>query len=95
MGSTFAARRAGNAADTSANADTRKTTTHKVIGSLFEIPNSWLRIVRVSNKEVGNPAAMPIPASHNTSVNTIRITVARVAPRAIRMPISRVLCAVV
>ena len=49
----------------------------------------------MSAKEAGTPAPTPIATRNNTSRTTIQITFLGSAPSAIRMPISRLLCATV
>src|SRR5579884_1215246 len=89
-GSTRDARRAGTQAATSANKVRMATAAESAHASPAFTPKRNDSIQRVNASDAGMPMAMPSTAEARTLRSTIHSTVARGAPRAMRMPISLV-----
>lgn len=90
IGSTRAARRAGQYAASTAAAESVKAATQTGTGSLTFTPNSIPATSRAATNTNGRPIKSPLPISANDSSNTIPNTVDRGAPNAIRIPNSPV-----
>src|SRR5215472_12243904 len=67
----------------------------RVAGSCGVRPKSWLWTSLVSARDAGRARPTPMAMSKRTSRITSQITLPCVAPRAMRMPTSRVRCATV
>jgi D-alanyl-D-alanine carboxypeptidase len=93
-GSTRTARRAGIHDASNATIASAAGTSTNVSGSLASTPKSSPDKTCVSAKAPAMPIARPAPASFIPPPSTIRSTARRSAPRAIRIPISCVRCAV-
>ena len=90
VGSTRLARRAGKKPARQATAASVTVEAAMVNGSWGARPNNWLRTSPLRASERGKPTRMPAPIRMRTSRMTIQITLPCCAPRAMRMPISRV-----
>ena len=92
IGSTLMARRAGMQQAATATSVSETATAAKVSGSVGLTPNRRLLMKRVSASEVPRPMATPARVSFNPWETTSRRMPFGAAPRAMRMPISRVCC---
>src|SRR5215475_5013597 len=90
IGSTRDALRAGMKLAAAATPTSSDAATRVATGSTAPISNSVDEIKRVAASAIGAPIAIPALTSQALSLNAIRNTSARVAPSAMRTPISRV-----
>ena len=90
MGSIRVALRAGTQLANNATTPSTIATAAKVTGSVGRTPYNILLISLESSRAPTKPAAVPASACIIPCRTTIRSTAARLAPSAMRMPISRV-----
>ncbi len=93
-GSTVAARREGRKPASTATSAISRTPPAYTPGSAMETPKSWLRTARVASTATGIVMPIAHPARISTSRRMSPTTELRFAPSAMRIPISRVRCAV-
>src|SRR5207245_3845966 len=86
IGSTLAARRAGNNPASTEAARSSSVAAASVVGSLGESPNNWLRTTRARASAAGTPTPIPTAATSSVSRRIIQSTSPARAPRDIPTP---------
>ena len=90
MGSIRVARRAGTSAATRAQAMSAPAAAPRISGSPLRTPKSWLRSMPPAHTATGRPMARPQAICARAPCRIMAMTAGRVAPSAVRMPISLV-----
>ncbi len=94
-GSSPAARRAGITAARNAASPNSTVAAVSIVGPHGRTPYSWPAIARPARIAAGIPSASPIAYLQEGPTSTIRTTLPRSAPNAMRTPISLVRCSTV